>query len=350
MKNKITAVLLTGAILAAMLCGCSYKKGNENSDTDDKQEIKTLEKTDSEIVDQLIQTIISSPAEQSAVSAYIYAHREQFDSIVAMDTAALKVMFEKFEGDGQTGLYGAVMQIACENILGGENISIIDVSSPQEWYDTFKGHVVRIANLNSADFIKENNPKSYVLLEALNYENRGYDSSKYLTEEELSTEQGVKLGMTYEQVLEIIGEPDEKFDNDTTVKSFKKDGVLYGFYKIDDSFDRSVTLPRDDNFYLLNITMSEEDGFNGAAPREIRMGDSIEEVFLKFPVKDTTLRKWAEQAVYGTQKQGNPRATLMYTTVLGTYHICFVTENGVMNVHFDKKNNVKQIDIILEKA
>ena len=65
-----------------------------------------------------------------------------------------------------------------------------------------------------------------------------YDPSSYLSDDEMVTADGVRLTMTYEQVLAIIGKPDEAFDNAPDVKSLIKGAYHYGFYQINDSFPK----------------------------------------------------------------------------------------------------------------
>jgi hypothetical protein len=139
-----------------------------------------------------------------------------------------------------------------------------------------------------------------------------YDPDSFLTDDEMMTAGGVRLEMTYEQVLEILGTPDEEYETMDTVKSFVKDGYSYGFYQIDDTFPADYPLPRDGKYYLLNISA----GTDCTTPllRGIRIGDDIENVFDKFPTQDRELKQWAQQTVYGVQEAGQPRA------VFGVYH------------------------------
>lgn len=174
-----------------------------------------------------------------------------------------------------------------------------------------------------------------------------YDTTTYLTDEEVVTADGVRLTMTYDEVLSIIGEPEQAFDNSDTVKSFIKNGIHYGFYQIDKGFDANYPLPRDGVYYLLNLTFLEN--YKDPLPRGIRIGDDIADVFDKFPTLDKTLRKWAYQTVYGEQQRGQPHAFLEFTTVLGRYRLYATTTTQVLNIHFDKKNKVMSVDLILEK-
>ena len=72
-------------------------------------------------------------------------------------------LFTEFEKGEQTGLKGQIMASLCRDILSEEDIKY-EATSPQDWYDTYKAHVLRIRDLNSTKFIKDNYPKSYILL------------------------------------------------------------------------------------------------------------------------------------------------------------------------------------------
>ncbi|MDD4801892.1 MAG: hypothetical protein PHF24_02945 [Syntrophomonas sp.] len=175
-----------------------------------------------------------------------------------------------------------------------------------------------------------------------------YDPAAYLTDEEMVTAGGVRLTMSYEEVLSIIDEPDEAYDNMPGVKSLLKDGYHYGFYQIGASFPEDYSLPHDDKYYLLSISARE--GCTDPLPRNILIGDDIEQVFDKFPTEDRTLRKWAMQTVYGKQEPGQPRSFLEFTTVLDTYRIWVTTTTQVLNIHFDKQNKVRNIELLWEKS
>ncbi|MDO4541169.1 MAG: hypothetical protein Q4B48_08810, partial [Syntrophomonadaceae bacterium] len=159
-----------------------------------------------------------------------------------------------------------------------------------------------------------------------------YDPGSRLADYEVMTADGVRPGMTEDEALALIGEPEEVIDNAPGVRSILKDGIHYGFYQIDDSFSADYPLPRDGNFYLLNITAAES--CFDPLPRGIYIGDDIYAVLGKFPSRDSTLRQWAHQMLYGQDEAGAPRAFLQFTTILGSYRLHAVTENGyVMTVY-----------------
>jgi len=107
----------------------------------------------------------------------------KYPAILALETQALPYLFSEFEKGGQTGLKGHIMQNLCWDILGDDNIQYSS-KNPQDWYDTFKKHVQRIAASSSIDFVKANNPKYGVLLDVINTANT--DDVAKIIEENIS--------------------------------------------------------------------------------------------------------------------------------------------------------------------
>ncbi len=118
-------------------------------------------------VEQYLNIIMSSPRESSNPQDYIDAHKQEYRAILALDTEALPYLFREFEKGGQTGLKGHIMESLCRTILGGEDIKYAS-TDPQDWYDTFKAHIQKIADLNSLEWVKENCPKASLVLVTAN--------------------------------------------------------------------------------------------------------------------------------------------------------------------------------------
>lgn len=114
-------------------------------------------------VEDNINMIMSSPKESSNPHDYIDAHQTEYNAILALYINALPYLFTEFEKGGQTGLKGHIMESLCRKILSEEDISYA-ATNPQDWYDTYKAYVLRIRNLNSTEFIKNNSLKQYILL------------------------------------------------------------------------------------------------------------------------------------------------------------------------------------------
>lgn len=293
----------------------------------------------------LINTI-SEPSESSSTADYISAHQTEYDELISYGDEALKIMFEIFENGDETGLRGSVMQAACSQILGEEDI-MLDASNGKDWYNHFKGHILQIANTSSADSIKENYPLSYNLLNVLDYSNRSYDSSSVMAADEFVTSDGVRLSMTYDEVCAILTDGYETSEADANTKTVKKDGCSYQFKKLTASSTFDAGLPHDDNFYLFSISIPANSGSKVKIARNIKLNDNIFDVLGKFPAKSVTLKKWAEQYVYGRETSENS-AVLRYTTSSSSYTL--TVKSGIQNLlmAFDKNNNLISMECSLQ--
>jgi|LFRM01.1.fsa_nt_gb beta-lactamase regulating signal transducer with metallopeptidase domain len=143
---------------------------------------KSSDRITSLIEDKLAE-IMSSPKNSSDPQEYINAHQAEYNAILALETQALPYLFTEFEKGGQTGLKGYIMQNLCWDILGEDNIQYAS-KDPQDWYDTFKKHVQRIAASSSVDSVKANNPKYGALLDVIN--THGKEGIAKLVEENLA--------------------------------------------------------------------------------------------------------------------------------------------------------------------
>lgn len=179
------------------------------------------------------------------------------------------------------------------------------------------------------------------------YKAATYDSNNYLGDDEFVFIGGIRLGMSYENVLEILGGYDEAYDNAPGVKSIFKDGLHYGFYQINDTFSNQSDLEIDGVFRLLNLS---SDSYQGEFPRGIKIGDNIEDVLNKFPGKDKKLRKWARQTIYGKDEIGSPRAYLEFTMYNECYRIFATTSSQILIINFDRKNQVRSVEMIKEDS
>lgn len=258
---------------------------------------------------------------------YLPESPEDLDDLGGYDTVDAALQCGKTDG---------LERLHSESIVTNFN-EINDETEPQGFYIRFNS--IEFVNYTS---VSDTNDGSNIKPDPV------YDPTSYLSNEEMITSDGVKLTMTYDEVIAIIGEPYETFDNSDDVKSLIKNGYYYGFCQIGDSFEEDYPLPRDGEYYLLSISASES--CTDPLPRGIHIGDTIEDVMKKFPTQDKTLKKWASQMVYGKQELGQPRAFLEYTTVLESYRIYVTTTTQVLNIQFDKQNKVKSVELIFEKG
>ena len=121
-----------------------------------------------------------------------------------------------------------------------------------------------------------------------------YDVTQPLQEWELTRTNGVQTGMTQAQVEEITGPltTDQYgnllLDSQNVSYSFGQNGYRTPQLM---EMDWSADVRNDELFY---VTAQDAPAFRG-----ICLGDTIDEVFDKFPCVDRELKQWAEQYVYG---------------------------------------------------
>ncbi len=88
-------------------------------------------------IDQLLDIIYSSPSYSSNPFDYIQEHKTEYRELLKYGTSTLQHCFKIFRKDGQTGLEGHIMALACREILMGTAPSDSDLNyaTGQEWYD-----------------------------------------------------------------------------------------------------------------------------------------------------------------------------------------------------------------------
>ena len=150
-----------------------------------------------------------------------------------------------------------------------------------------------------------------------------YDASSTISASEMILSCGVKLGMTYDKVETVMGGFDTLDTTASRAKTTTKAGYTFTFTLIDSSNNSAddFGLPHDGNYYLTYVVADTTctDEF----PRGIKIGDSIEDVFTKFPTASTKLQQWKEQRVYGAYENtpGKVYCFMEYRTNLGNYRI-----------------------------
>ena len=115
---------------------------------------------------KLLKTVCSSPAGQSNLKAYLDAHPIEYQRMTYYGNYALRWCFSRFEKGGQTGLEGSVMASACRDILGETEAGKF-AATGQEWYDIFKKSAVEMQQKNGDDYMKQNRPGAWLLLQTL---------------------------------------------------------------------------------------------------------------------------------------------------------------------------------------
>ena len=180
-----------------------------------------------------------------------------------------------------------------------------------------------------------------------------YNKAEFLSDDEFIILGGVRLCMTYEEVMEIIGDYDDAYDDIPSVKSVFKDGYHLCFYFLDESFGYYVDgeyielcpeLERNDDYYLLNIFINDSgaDGFI----RDLKIGDSVESVFAKFPFDEPG--NLESRHLYGEDKLGKPRAFLERISDGEYYRILLTTTTKSFEITFNGENKIERMFIARE--
>ena len=162
---------------------------------------------------------------------------------------------------------------------------------------------------------------------------------------------GVTLGMAFDDVRKITGEFD-KVEDGQGVKTATRGAYTYTFTLVNEASTSAndYGLPHDGKYYLTGVTADEtcRDEF----PRGIKIGDSIENVFTKFPAASTKLQQWAQQRVYGAYefKKNTTYAYLEFRTFLKTYRI-YAQDTGreAVSIEFDEDNKVNGFEWIYQQ-
>lgn len=150
-----------------------------------------------------------------------------------------------------------------------------------------------------------------------------YDASTTIGAAEMTLSNGVKLAMTYDAVESKMGGFDSVDTSSPRTKTAVKAGYTFTFSLVDASSNSANDwgLPHDGNYYLTYIAADSTcaDEF----PRGIKIGDSIENVFTKFPCANSKLQQWKEQRLYGAYeyKANTVYCFLEYRTYLASYRI-----------------------------
>lgn len=135
-----------------------YAEGLMTSESPDEDWWNGKEATENQfheiqsLLDAIVEPEKEIPMEQ--FRKQIEAHPEEYKKLLSFGEHALLCMAEELEQGGQDGLRGRILEAACREILGGEDIKLA-TDNGQEWYDSYKAHIARLYELNGENFLKE---------------------------------------------------------------------------------------------------------------------------------------------------------------------------------------------------
>lgn len=118
------------------------------------------------IIENLFDTLMSSPSGSSNPDNYINAHRLEYRELTYYGDYTLRYIFSEFLKGGQTGLKGRLMWIVMDDLIAGEGMPMA-AESGQEYFDAWREHGQKKLSSIREEEMRENYPKSYLMLTML---------------------------------------------------------------------------------------------------------------------------------------------------------------------------------------
>ena len=154
-----------------------------------------------------------------------------------------------------------------------------------------------------------------------------------VTSDEIILHNGIKIGMSYDEVAAYSGYEGAKPEGNDSIY-FVWDNITYSF-----------VADTEKGFKLNYINIAEE-AANAGIFRDIKIGDSLDSVFGKIPAKDTELKKWAVQFLYGYEDTDPKGYADLRFIALSYYTVNVFTPEYVVNITFSREAmTVKWVEI-----
>lgn len=118
------------------------------------------------VIENLFETLMSSPANSSNPDDYIDAHRLEYRELTYYGDYTLQYIFSEFLKGGQTGLKGRLMWIVMDDLIAGEGIPMA-AENGQKYFDAWREHGQKELSSIGEKEMRENYPKSYLMLTML---------------------------------------------------------------------------------------------------------------------------------------------------------------------------------------
>lgn len=122
------------------------------------------------MVDDLLDTISSSPAQYSNAQPYIETHAEEYETLLHLGEHTLTCCFHAFLNNRASGIRAEIMAAACRDIakVMGEDIDFEGqyINGPT-WFDAFHAEALKLYEANGLDALAQTNRASWVLLNIL---------------------------------------------------------------------------------------------------------------------------------------------------------------------------------------
>ena len=119
-----------------------------------------------QVIGSLIETICSGPALSSNPGDYIEAHPIEYRELTYYGRYTLKYCFTKFLKGGQTDLRGHIMRAAMDDIAPEAQLKLY-AETGQEYFDAWKDAAKSVGKQHDMEWIEENQPAIYLLLQMI---------------------------------------------------------------------------------------------------------------------------------------------------------------------------------------
>ena len=117
-------------------------------------------------VEYLFEVIESSPATSSRPADYIDAHPIEYRELTYYGSYTLQYVFSQFLEGGQTGLRGHLMRSVLDDLAPEAQLRLY-AETGQEYFDEWKAGAIRISEQHDMEWIKENQPAIWLLLQMI---------------------------------------------------------------------------------------------------------------------------------------------------------------------------------------
>jgi len=123
-----------------------------------------------QMVDRLLDTVGSSPAQYSNAAPYIEAHPDEYEKLINLGEYTLSYCFREFIGGNSSGIRGEIMAAVCRDIGEslGEDISFEgQYANGVGWFKAFQNHAKSLFDTRGMDALENSNRASWLLLNTL---------------------------------------------------------------------------------------------------------------------------------------------------------------------------------------
>lgn len=257
-----------------------------------------------EELDHLFTNLIDAGVESNEILDQLIMEQQDFLLDYLMQTFMAGGLEDCEIGDGSIG---TLQFRTWTQMLNFEHIETA-LESPQQYWSEWSEHAAMLYTRNGYDFLAENgytvSARYAKLLDTIDApvesisstpdsetseepSDTTWDASTPITTEEFALSNGIRMRMTYEEAMSILGEVEGAPDTPSgEYINFEAGEIWYTFY------------PQEDGKYRLTQLNITEDCTDIKFFRDIGPGQNIEEVFSKIPAWDTELKQWAWQVIY----------------------------------------------------